>query len=80
MRQLHCPECDSIDATLSGRCKKCGREMVPLVGKVEPLAHKPPTDVIPIGQVLDEFHKRCGIPAEYLKPETTKERLLRTGR
>jgi len=81
MRQLHCPECKNNESSLSGRCQKCGREMVPMLGVdvIEPLK-APITDMIPVQDVLDAFHKRCGIPKEYLgNPETTMERLIRTG-
>jgi len=74
-KSIYCPECKSEDASLSGRCKKCGREMVPMLA-----SKKPPTDIIDTHKLLDEFHKRIGIPAEHLgKPESTMERIWRTG-
>lgn len=33
MRQLHCPACKTSDASIGGRYKQCGREMVPLLGR-----------------------------------------------
>jgi hypothetical protein len=55
--------------------------MVPMLGNaIEPIPHKPPTDVIPMQDVLDEFHKRCGIPAKYLgRQERTIDSLKRIG-
>ena len=86
MRQLHCPECKSNKASLSGRCETCGREMVPMLGVdvIEPLK-APITDVIPTQELLSKFHDRVfatmGIPAEYLgESERTADRLMRTGR
>ena len=59
MRQLHCPECKSNKASLSGRCETCGREMVPMLGVdvIEPLK-APITDVIPTQELLSKFHDR----------------------